>query len=113
MTMSSDFHDVGVGRFSCKLCAPYRPPRLPNASIDGIGSVLIEIGCVSQRASSTHASFGQSPAPSTTDSSVMTSKLRLNNGSMVCAKPKYGGQLLHRDTTFGRALSLISRITAP
>src|ERR1017187_3744479 len=111
--MVSERQDVGIGRFSCRLCAPNRPPRLANASFGGIGSVLMHSGCVSTLISSTHTSLGQSAALSFVDSSLTSIRSRLNSGSAVWLNPEFGGQLLQRDTIFGRALSLMSRITAP
>ena len=69
--------------------------------------------CVSSRASTTHTSLGQSAALSCTDSSLTTSRPRSKSGSTVWLKPLYGGELVQRDTSFGRALSEMSSTMTP
>jgi hypothetical protein len=113
MTIWSEIHDVGTGRFSCRLCAPKRPPRCANAACGGAGKVLIGTGLLSTRASSTHTSLGQSNPSFLMHSSLTTSKLRSNSGNTVCVKPLNGGEFCQRLTSLGCALSAMSRITAP
>jgi hypothetical protein len=75
--------------------------------------VAIGTGLLSSRPSRTQISFGQSLASSTTDSSVTTSSSRSNSGSTVWVKPENGGELSHRHSGFGFALSEMSRMNMP
>src|SRR6266705_6777432 len=98
MTIWSEVHDVGTGRFSCRLCAPKRPPRRANAACGAGGSVLIETGLLYTRASRTHTSLGQSNPFSLMHSSLTMSKLRSNSGNTVWVKPLNGGEFCQRPT---------------
>ena len=95
----SERNDPGPGRFSCRLCAPKRPPRLAKASTGGAGKVPMGTGLASLRASSTHTSLGQSAPLSITHSSLTIHSPRSNSGSSVCVKPLKGGDGFHDDTT--------------
>src|SRR5438552_16194285 len=59
----SETNDHGTGRFSCRLWAPYRPPRPANSPTGGIGHVAIGTGFVSSLTSTTHTCLGESAPP--------------------------------------------------
>src|SRR5437868_8901884 len=90
--MSSERHEVGTGRFSCRLCAPKRPPRCAKVECGGVGQVAIGTRFDSTRASTTHTIFGQSTPSSFTHSSLTMSRFFENNGSTVWQKPLKGGE---------------------
>ena len=80
-----------TGRFSCRLWAPYRPPRPANSPTGGIGKVERGTGLVSSWTSTTHTSFGQSLPASAVASSETIMISGSKSGSRVWVKPGYGG----------------------
>src|SRR2546425_10862461 len=60
----SETNDPGTGRFSCRLWAPYRPPRPANSPTGGIGPVATGTGFGSSLRATPHTSLGQAAPPS-------------------------------------------------
>src|SRR5581483_8787311 len=90
-TTSSDFQQPSFGRFSHRLCAPKRPPRLPKLSTGGSGQVEIGTGFSSVRLSTTQTSLGQSAPSLRVLSSLTINRSREKNGTTVWVKPGLGG----------------------
>src|SRR2546425_13030291 len=87
----SETNDPGTGRFSCRLWAPYRPPRPANSPTGGIGHVAIGTGFVSSLTSTTHTSLGQSAPPTAVASSETIISCWAKSGRAGCVEAGDGG----------------------
>ena len=95
------------GRFSWTLCGPNTPAEQKSRSL-GVGNVEIGTGFSGARTSTINVWNVPLAHFSAFASSTTTARLRPGNGSGVCVPPGNGGDQLTRDSSTGRAGSLMS-----
>src|SRR5262249_5706552 len=88
---------VELGKFSCRLCAPKRPPREhSSATFSGTGAVPTITGLVSERMSTSQTSFGASSHLFIVASSETTARPRPARGCTVWVQEVKGGENCNR-----------------